>query len=1339
MLSILKNKYVKLGIKAAVCAWIIIFIIHNFYVEGLSKYYSFSDYDYGVNDISESLRALDEETEITQKFISKGNILNNISLYIGQLEDKNIEIAVRDNGGRSVCATIIKVNECKEASWNRIALDCKGLNIDEEYTLNITCEEGLSGVCFSYSTASEIYGECSVGGETEQGVIAVGFEFTHEYMGRAGVLELIVEVFTSVIMTFVLCFSVVNVEILYEKFNESKVKKGLWYSIYFSTSFVLLYNPLEKIRNEVIEFKSVIGAGINSNVDVSRRISNFNTWFIMFAVSFCLFYLFFNYMLQKKADGDNKKVIGFMDNGIVVANCLLVLKIVTFFYNDAYYDNVYVFSNVIVMTIILALFGYVILDLQKNISLNEYVKLLIIGASVSYTLSILVGLGGDMDKVLAGVLSIIYIGVILWCKLCKGIINIENYKCLSTSGVVIFATLPFMTSAYIELIHILNQHSIFVAHPAKYYVIANVLMVIIAVVLGVLLKKDKIRIVNWKKWSYPVLVIGISCLSIQIPLQAIYDLDVFEGANYSILISDFLNHGSIPLVEHYGGHMMTGVWEGILYGVINNDYVGAAVSPYANLIVVLLAVLFFYFIKNIWNEDAALVVTLCFPFGDYWSYYGLGILVCLAIMGYVKKNTYLRALLIWLAFIWCALYRLDLGFAFGAATVISLMIYIVTMKRWEAIKQLGVTLAGCVGVGVITWVVLCAMKGINPISRLYEFVMLSLSNQNWAYASIGNSAQTVFGAYYAILPFAVMICLLYAIFSRRIKENIGTPERIMLIALGISFFINFSRGLVRHSLCEMYTNVIIWTGFVFLAYFVSCYRKNIKLFLPVFMMFMLVDTLFTQDTNFSSKSIIDNSVVYPEPIIESWTEARFEENGFMTYWEKVKLEENVVERVILNEKLNKMKYQYNTVLNKLLDEEETYVDYMNKTVLFSLVERKNPAYVSQSPLQLSGEYTQEQFITQIENVPIIIMPIDPNDYGVSISLDGISNVYRNYLVSEHIYRNYVPLCKYGDVYAVWCLESRYNEYKSKMIDLLMVENEYVDEISLEYGLEAGNVNVETNSDDSVTIVSNGQDPMLAELQNVIDISSYINGEMILKVAYTTDVVGDMQLFYTSEKGENYSGNKVQTVKVSGSGIAEFAIPVTEYTRLRLDIPEGSSVMISSLSTKTMVKEIGYGYDGPYENKDSNDKITYEYMGGLHNYNLEQLPRIWGNQEGNKLDENMVTINTSYKEGRYHFEKESVDFKEKESYLKITATYNGTDSIGLHTPNDENMRATVVLGDCQNDKFVEKCLYTINIKEGTYDYYIRVSADYYWYIGEINSIKMQTEEDVFNMELQILQQ
>ena len=257
---------------------------------------------------------------------------------------------------------------------------------------------------------------------------------------------------------------------------------------------------------------------------------------------------------------------------------------------------------------------------------------------------------------------------------------------------------------------------------------------------------------NWKSIAYPVAVFGISCLWCQIPTSATYNADIFESANASILVSDFLNFGKIPIIEHYGGHMMSGVWEGIIYGIANNDFSGAIFSPYAGYIATVIAVLFYYLFKMVCDEDAGIFAVLFFPFYKSYSYWGFALLMCLGVSAFVKKNTYLRMNLFWLATVWCVLYRLDVGFAFTLACMTAILLYIFIEKNISALKQFVFTLLAWAIVGGASWFGLCIFKRINPVSRLLEFLMINLSNQNWAYSGIGDTSLFVFSVVYIFIP-----------------------------------------------------------------------------------------------------------------------------------------------------------------------------------------------------------------------------------------------------------------------------------------------------------------------------------------------------------------------------------------------------------------------------------------------------------------------------------------------------------------------------------------------------------------------------------------------------------
>lgn len=828
-------------------------------------------------------------------------------------------------------------------------------------------------------------------------------------------------------------------------FVDSERKQGILYAVYFSLSTIFVFNPMDEKRTSVTGFKRIFGEGVVNGYDCTRVSSNFTLWFLILALSFAVFSLFMHYIRTREYTLEQSKVWNFLDQFIVLAVVNIVLRGITY-YQDALSeaDSIFYYSFYLITFILIDSFAYVLLKMDRYIPAERFKVLMISLFCISYPTAILVSddwNSGRTQMIIQVLLSVLAFFVVK-CSSYKGKIKeVASNLFLSDIAVVIYCSIPFLTSFYIELVNIFNQHRIFIADPKKCYAILVMAFLIIGVMIGWCFKpKNALRINR----LYPLLVMGVACLSIQVPLQKVYNADLFETANSSILISDFLNFGSIPIVEHYGGHMMTRVWEGVIYGIINQDYAGAALSPYAGYVLPVLAVLFYFAVKFVWNDDMALWVTLLFPFYNHWKYYGLGMLVCIAVVSYIKKHTYVRAMFIWLACVWCALYRLDLGYAFGIACVVTLIVYIAHCKDKLATKQLILTLMCTIIFFGGLWCILCVFKRINPIERLIEFIQIGLSNLNWGFNGIGDAGKTVYAWYYMFLPAVVEICLIYSIFSKKFKERTGEVRWIVMVLLGVSYFANFSRGLVRHSLMEMSQSCIAWSAYVFLAIFVGALKNKKELFLPAFTGFILIITLFAKEGNYTSISLLDTSSNGLTTFVDSWTDVDAESGK--TYWETISDKREVVQRVVLNDSLQERIKPFEMVINELLNDDETYLDFMNRTFIYSAINRKDPVYVSQSPMQMSGEWVQEKFNESVEKdinrIPLAILPMSKNDY-CSVELDGISNAYRYYKVSEFIYNHYEPLCNIGE-FAIWCLPERHSEMKEKLLSSMLEDVSFIE-------------------------------------------------------------------------------------------------------------------------------------------------------------------------------------------------------------------------------------------------------------------------------------------------------
>lgn len=1028
-----KNKKVIAGVKIIVCVFIFVWLMNNLFIDGMDDYISYKVYYYQSE--SEDCFPAVGASCIEQTFYAQSSVLSNIKLYLCEPSDSEIIIQMIDDTRKILMQETVNLRDFTAHEWNKISIDCSNLKKNGQYTILLKGKE-LSGILLSASnTYPEIFADCMVDGAEIENTLAVGLQFTDWYMLLGHGLDLAVNVLYIFIIAFALCFSVLHLETLFDVFTKSEKKKGFFYAIYFSVYTVLLFNPLGSVRNKVTEFGRILGAGLNAGVDVSKRISNFNHWFICFAIAFCLFYMLANYFKNKGWIGENKKAMELLDNVIVIANVILGLKCITYFYNKSHKTAIFNYSDYFINLIILLLIAYMLLHLENKISLEKMEALLLSGWSLTLPMAIVITHDWTDGRVFIGLQVFLSVLVVLGVKYLK-----IDWDCAWISGglnicTVFLSLIPFCTSFYIEFVTLLNQHEIFWIHLRRNYFGAVVFGILIMIVFAfVLLKREK-TIENWKKFSYPALVLGFSCLCAQIPVYSTYNVDMMETANSSILISDFLYYGEIPIVQHYGGHMMSAVWEGILYAVLNNDYTGAVFSPYAGYLIVAIAILFYSLIKYVWDEDAAVLTVLFFPFYSSMLYWGWGILMALAVMAYVKKNTYFRAMLFWFSFVWCALYRLDLGFAFGLACLVVLIIYIIADKNRLALKQLAITLVVWGIAGVALWFGICIAKDIHPLNRLLEFLMINLSNRNWAYTEIGDMSQAAFAWAYLFLPFLVAACMIYSVFSVKIRENLGTSVWMVNLVLGFSYFFNFSRGLVRHSLAEGQLRLVVWSAYVFLAVFIVAVTNQRKTLLPTYAALILLSSLFLSKSNYSESAIMDTAAGKIGSYTETWTHGRFaEEEEPELYWTKLQKDRQVINRVEWDEDLVKTVEDYAVMIDALLEDDETFVDCSNRTTLHSLLGRRDPVYVSQSPLQLSGQFTQEEFVKEIRNVPIVLMP-----YG-SGGLDGILDSYRYYKVFEYIYTNYVPLCTYENKYAVWCLPERYDGMVTRVRNLKGVCN-----------------------------------------------------------------------------------------------------------------------------------------------------------------------------------------------------------------------------------------------------------------------------------------------------------
>lgn len=803
-------------------------------------------------------------------------------------------------------------------------------------------------------------------------------------------------------------------------------KKNCFISILLSGALIMLLPPTDADRIAVEKFERFLGLGIANNRNVSKVVSNFYGWFLLFTVLSVIILFVLEYLLRRDPQIRERESWRSLERSSLAAFIVILFRSFAFFWRlDSFSFGYYFILSIFVLDVFFCYSG-----LEKRIDLEKYTLLKWVSMAVSFTAAVVYpGRWSDGQGWL--LYYYLFIGILLMVYLIYGICckerrlpceNVIWKACILLSG------LPFLTSVYIESVHILNQYHVFIHKPRRVYCVFLVAF-LCAVIPGGYLCRN--RTIKWKRIAYPLLLLGLSCLANQIPLQQQRSVNLFESANAGVLVSDFLYFGKLPIIEHYGGHMLNGVIGGIVYAVINQDSAGAVMLPYSGAVYVVMTLLFYFFLKELLqSDDSAFLYTLCLPLKGMVEYYIWGLLICISVAGYIRKRGYGRAVLIWISCAIAVLARLDVGTAFGIGAFASLTVYLFKTRQARYLKELGLTLLAVIAGGLLTWTVLCVIRDCSPIGRMREFIAMSLSNQNWGTGMLGDKYSLWFAFAYMVIPLVCIILFLYFLFlmDKRLSES---ASYYMIIVLGAAYFANVPRGLVRHTLNELAVKTVVFSGGVFIvAALYHIYKKEIAFVSGTVILILLLSVMANNNT-FKEESLLESVPARVNKCIGGWSS---EWQDITERKQRVQMTETTAETIA----------SYENVFDLLLDEEDTFLDFMNISFLYSAVGRECPVYAAQSPGHLSGEYTQEAFIRQIEEkkerIPLAILPA-----AGTADLDGISNISRYYKVSEYIFQTYRPLCRFEDT-AVWCRMEKYDE----LADRLTQEYELAD-----YGYDKG--------------------------------------------------------------------------------------------------------------------------------------------------------------------------------------------------------------------------------------------------------------------------------------------
>lgn len=823
-------------------------------------------------------------------------------------------------------------------------------------------------------------------------------------------------------------------------------------------------------------------------------------------------------------------------------------------------------------------------------------------------------------------------------------------------------------------------------------------------------------------------VLGISLIQFQPYPVFSSGIDIYEGANLAVPISDFYNFGKIPIFENFPGHFLWGVISSIAYAAITSDYYGALCGPWLNWLYTATCVFVLYcFIRQISNGFVAVSAAVILPYLSISTFYGFGPVVLLPFLIYIRtlKRKYL--VLTVLLSIFLVTYKLDVGFSFLVAILLSSLCVSLFTQR----KVIYQTLLYFVTGGAVVFALFlltCIAKDINPISRIQEFLAVAGSNDHFGSHTLGNPENNAYELFYFVIPLLSVVAFLVTI-SCRAKFRV--EHFAIILCLIFAYFANLPRLLVQHSLAQ-YTVILLsmwmWTMPLALSFLISRLLSSRSLFILCNTLMLLTVYVFFQGTVFQVEPPLRNFV------------NRAEYMPFETSPEHRKPLVSQVyssgRRVTYDETGSDHMYhagEIRTIADSLLAQDETYLDFTNQNSGYAWSRRLNPVYVVQTPSMLSGEKGQKFFIESVEEkldkVPLAIMPANEYWYDV-MQYEGIINNVRHYLVAEWIYRNYRPLFKYNDFASVWVLNSRYDEFYGKLHENRKLSDGRPQIYMAEFNGRSDNNStgmpychncVATMTGEGLKIHPTGSDPFIVDFERLIASDSLMPFSY-MSLYLALDSSDDYQLFFINDGMKEYSeaysrhssgvSPRVKVFDLSSFGSSESG------RRLRLDVPETGDTVIKTVSLSSSVflqrlAPIDWGYDN-FISLPVGAVPGAESISNAHDYTVQFLPYIWGQFDTRHAAENADLASVSGNGSHYSWNY--AGHEGSSAYLRLDLDA-GEELI------KNSDAAYLMMGTEEDGKFSPLNRYRFKLKAGKQVYLFRISSDYYWSRGRLNAVSI----------------
>ncbi len=788
--------------------------------------------------------------------------------------------------------------------------------------------------------------------------------------------------------------------------------KGSSKTILFTSIFYSLWIVVDRVLQVDYDLKTFtdrqIGIATLEAFDVSARLQLFYGNIIFFFLAFFCFNLLGFFIYLKRPSLMNGAELRFINYLSVAGLFLFVFKL----FDIEVYETqelIYALHKLLLFALLLkALFFR-----NNHISIQTYVLLFALAFAIYFfviDLNNVLGftLNPDFYLVMSGIALVLILFLNLALKSKSRFIQKKRIEQFA------YFLLPLLC---LPIISVLKDEVFLVFKANGLHTISQGLLFAFLICLMVLwmwmrIKKNKNGI-GFKKdvlaENYlPMFVFSITAFTAYSWFAEYYD-EIFESGNVYLPIMEHQLFGVLAPLEKLNTHLLSDYFFGAIYTFFNGLKI-SEVDLYDFLLLPISYTLYYYLIYYLTrNPLLAMFTVFVFPFAEAImpAGYCLGILAIFALIKIINHKQSLGTYLLFFSILlFLVLWRIDLAYVSVVAMPLILVYYHFRDANFRInLKSLSKSGVYMVLFCTIILVALAFIRHIDVIEKLNYFLHYCSSAQSYGYNTVGWSNMPGYKMHYFVFPALVGILLITLLINHNYlnQNKAQTKSFVALLFICLFYFLNFNRGLIRHSLIE-------W----------------IDTFTASFVYIILATTpfLFLQKHGQITKAIGFCMIAFLAVSNYRVPDTKGLQSGFERMIIKLKTNKNIDFSKVKSRIKNKPAFaeaKYTAFIEFIKNNckpDETFIDFSNKGMLYFYTKKETPSWFYQNPLCIQDDYLQKHFIKDLKKykTPFLLFS-ELSEQGYDL-VDQVPNVLRHYRMAEFFYQNFEPAVILGN-YCVW--------------------------------------------------------------------------------------------------------------------------------------------------------------------------------------------------------------------------------------------------------------------------------------------------------------------------------